>query len=741
MVNKKIVSCLLAVIITMAVSIVSMGTAFAATASTTGMDVGRFYFVFDGSGFLDAIDEINAPDMLGINATIVVMNHIELNRPAIINSRNVWIANPSGSVISSGTGTVTLTPLITVNSGSTLTLNEGVILEHTNASNSNAVSAIASFNSDIILIDSTIRSSINGITAASSSVQMRGNSTITGNTSNGVNLTLNSSFVMHDGLITDNGIGVLIYENLLATARSTFTMYDGEISDNTFRGVCARRGSVFNMRNGYIINNRGESGIRAINGAQLNLREGTISGHTTLNHSSGIRVYNNTTIDLFDGFVISNNNSAGIFIQTGTSSIVNMYGGEITNNGEFGIRAGIGAVINLRGGEISNHSSMNHSSGIWALSETVVNLFDGVILRDNRRGVNIQNADFSILNMYGGEIINNDEFGVRAICGNNIQSVQVNLRGGTISESNALTHSSGVRAAGAIVNLSNGFILTNNTRGIEILDDSVLNMEGGEITSGFIVTSEFGIRSDDSVVNLRGGIISGYDSLQGIPATGVRSYRSIVNVYNDIEITNNRRGLNISGGTLNMNGGHIFDNSEFGIRSEIGVPAVLNLSGGVISGHNGVQIHNGVSTGVRVYTNTIVNLRDNIVITDNYRGIHNAGGTVNIYGGEVSESWIGIHSSGTVNMNGGIIDTGEVGVHIFGSGVFSMTNGTITNKERAVVLANNAFFIMTDGNFIGNIINISVRDNATYIIPFPLAMSVVYIELESYAEMFYAFPY
>jgi len=140
-------------------------------------------------------------------------------------------------------------------------------------------------------------------------------------------------FVMNGGIVTGSGWGVELPQN---AHNAAFTMNGGTISGNS-TGVSIL-GGTFNMHGGEISNNS-RVGVLNSGTGRFNFYSGTISNNATLergDESPGV------ALDSIRGGVIN----YGTF---------NMLGGEIHDNGHFGIVLGGHGQFNLDGGWIFNN--------------------------------------------------------------------------------------------------------------------------------------------------------------------------------------------------------------------------------------------------------------------------------------------------------------------------------------------------------------------------------------------------
>jgi hypothetical protein len=219
----------------------------------------------------------------------------------------------------------TAAPLIQVNSGGTLILNQGARITG-GASYANANLGASSF--------------VSGVYVHNGTFTMNGGE-ISGNTASHTS-SFSSPFSV-GGVYVDNG---------------TFTMNGGEISDNTavnpsssIGGVYVNNGT-FTMNGGKISDNTASDSSSSIGGVCVN------NGSFTMN---GGEICGNTISSFYPG--------GGVYVSSGTFTMV---GGEISNNSGRGVYVNSGTFI-MDGGEISGNTSSSGggvyvADGIFTMS-------------------------------------------------------------------------------------------------------------------------------------------------------------------------------------------------------------------------------------------------------------------------------------------------------------------------------------------------------------------------------------
>lgn len=304
--------------------------------------------------------------------------------------------------------------------------------------------------------------------------------------------------------------------------------------------------------NGKTFASNGTNKITVNNGGRLVLCDcaggGTIRGATKGWGGSCVYLYQ-STLDIFGGKIT---------------------GGKVSGNGGGGAIAldDSKCVLNIYGGEISDNNGKNSGGAIFLNN------------KDKKGGT---------VNMYGGTIANNTATNggvIYSACGGTF-----NLSGGTISGNTANNGGVVYATSGGVVNLtlSGGTISGNKaTKG----DGGVINMAGGTVTiSGAKLTGNTSSRYGGAVylyngvtTTMTGGEIS--NNHAGKEGGAVHVYGTST--------------FNLSGGKITGNssvdGGAIYLNRE---------PSVLNMSGGVISGNTAT----GNGGGVYIFrTGSVCNL-------------------------------------------------------------------------------------------------------------------------------------
>ena len=164
-----------------------------------------------------------------------------------------------------------------------------------------------------------------------------------------------------------------------------------------------------------------------------------------------------------------------------------------------------------------------------------------------------------------------------------------------------------------------------------------------------------------------------------------------------VSSSNGDNVINVTGGTLNLEGGVISSNGSHAVVLDTNNGGTMNMSGGLIKGNNGTDDGAGIymgsgnlnmsggyiaggasNKGGGIYMNSgTINLTDDAVIAANKAtsdgaggGIYVNSGVLNLHGGTVASNWV---DSG-YDCNGG-------GIYV-NSGTISMTDGYVTNNSQ-----------------------------------------------------------
>ena len=247
---------------------------------------------------------------------------------------------------------------------------------------------------------------------------------------------------------------------------------------------------------------------------------------------------------------------------------------------------------------------------------------------------------------------------------------------------------------GKITHGTNGTTGSKYTgRGVSV--DGTFNMYGGKITGNEtyeITVGGGGVYvAKNGVLNMSGSaVISGNTVYKGTASSA-----------------GSGGGVNVNGGTFNMKGGTISNNTAdiYGSGVYVDAKGVFNMSGGTIT----ENLRNG---GVALSDASTFNMYDTAVISNNEHGADGGGVYVrssifNMYGGTI----IGNRVTSSANDGGGVA--------LMGTGsIFTMYGGSIVGNETlrsggGVYVDNQNVFYMQGGTITGNNVN-GDSDDSTY---------------------------
>lgn len=338
--------------------------------------------------------------------------------------------------------------------------------------------------------------------------------------------------------------------------------------------------------NGKTFASNGTNKIAVNNGGRLVLCDcaggGTIRGATKGWGGSCVYLYQ-STLDIFGGKItggkVSGNGGGGAIALDDSKCVLNIYGGEISDNNGKNSGGAIflnkadkkGGTVNIYGGLIANNKATN--------------------------GGVIYSACGGTINLSGGTISGNTANNGGVVYATSGGVVNLTLSGGTISGNKATNGDGGViNMAGGTVTIS-GAKLTGNTSSryggaVYLYNGVTATMTGGEI-SGNQAASEGGAVHvyGTSTFNLSGGKITGNSSVDG-GAIYLNREPSVLNMSGGV----------ISGNTATGNGGGVYI-----FRSG----SVCNLSGGTIEKNTanvggGIYVNPGNNGQLKISGNPVV---------------------------------------------------------------------------------------------------------------------------------------
>jgi len=316
---------MLAVAVVAMLTVVCLGIAFPveveASAVTTNS---RTFSVFEASCVQATMSQINNPAFATWHNEIVIMQDITLAAPITINDRNVTLTSraSAGYALSGGGNFLETNSLILVENGGTLTIDRGVLIEHSHGL-SNATPAISVEGGVLNFVNGTVRDSHTGIRVTAGTLNMNGG-TVSGNSVDGIRVEGNGTVNMTTGTVTGNsGSGIRVNGTT-----GTLNMNGGSIANNPGHGITLDNALV-TMTGGTIEHNN-YHGINALDGSTINMTGGVINSHNANLTTNGIRAFANVAVNLSGGArIIGHNFSINV---TGPNSNVNIQGATIINN-------------------------------------------------------------------------------------------------------------------------------------------------------------------------------------------------------------------------------------------------------------------------------------------------------------------------------------------------------------------------------------------------------------------------
>lgn len=321
-----------------------------------------------------------------------------------------------------------------------------------------------------------------------------------------------------------NGKDAIQYNNNVAYVR---------LSDNvTMNGLTIDPGkTLYLCLNGKQLASNGTNKITVNNGGRLVLCDcaggGTIRGATKGWGGSCVYLYQ-STLDIFGGKItggkVSGNGGGGAIALDDSKCVLNIYGGEISDNNGKNSGGAIflnnkdkkGGTVNMYGGTIANNTATN-GGVIYSACGGTFNLSGGTISGNtaNNGGVVYATSGGVVnLTLSGGTISGNKA--------TNGDGGVINMAGGTVTISGAkLTGNSASQYGGAIylyngvtATMTGGEIINNkaNKEGgaVHVFGTSTFNLSGGKITGNSSVDGgAIYLNREPSVLNMSGGVISG----------------------------------------------------------------------------------------------------------------------------------------------------------------------------------------------------------------------------------------
>ncbi|MCL2837637.1 MAG: hypothetical protein FWE04_01025 [Oscillospiraceae bacterium] len=573
---------------------------------------------------------------------------------------------------------------------------------------------------DIEIIGNKVISNNNGggIHVANGTLTMNGGEIVDNEAQQGGGLNLNGGFfVLNEGRIEDNTArtagggmriggaqvtlyGGVIYDNeagttgggihlATSTASRLFIYEDAIISYNiantTGGGINTTGGRTY-LRGGLIHGNEARGAGTTGNGGGVNIapsggsvpvfimENGTISGNEG-HQGGGVSISSgaNLVFRMDGGDIVGNtahDQGGGVNINAGTFTMNNgMIEDNTARNHGGGIRMSGGGALNLHNGEIYDNTAERSGGGIHTGTANANRLYihENMTIHYNRAldgsggGVNI-NAGTTYLH---GTISNNesslDGGGVQIARGDpSVTTLTATIDGATFSGNTS--HD----GAGGGINLNAGTFTIENS----LFEDNHAHSRGGGMRIGStedITLADNIIIRDNTTNGAGGGIFVG------------SSFTNTLYIHNGVTIHDNEGnhggGIYIRGGTVDMHGGVIRDNT-----------ARVNGGGVVIS----------VSALVQPGGFT---MRDGSVIRDNTAGAN--GGGVHAHGINDTFTMLGGIISNNTAHNGGGVSVRNAHANIEGNS--TITGNTAINNGGGIWLADHTNgFYMHGGSLMNN---------------------------------------
>ena len=605
----------------------------------------------EAEGMLDALgleDESEAEADAG--DTFAVATEAELKN-AIVNA-------PAGeSTVIIMTMDITLTSALVIPSGKIIVLkSEGTKTLYGATGNTINIASGAQLTLKDVVV--THRAGITGLGVTNNGTFILNSGAVANNTNTTTpGVVNNGTMVMNGGSITGNtitgssGLGAGI-NNL-----GSFTFNGGTIANNTsyyYGGGLAQSGAAsFVMNGGTITGNqsRHQGGAVYLTGGSFELQNGTITGNTcTVNSNGGVYI-GNATFTMRGGSITGNRGEStsttlgtGLY-STGSSSVVNIYGGSIDGNTGDGVYNT--GTMNLLGGIVTN----NRLAGIY--NTGTFNMYGGEVTENHGSGIKNSTGTFTL---YNGTISHNEATDGGGIY---VYSGLVVIENGDVTENYASATGGGMflASAGSVI-IRGGRINDNHAGnsggGIRMSTNSNVKgtfvMEGGEVSGNTAVYMGGGMYPTWTTMSITGGRIC--DNTAGTNGGGIYSNRAYITIAGG-EISGNHAGTDGGGiyishssveGKITINNCLIANNSAQGngggIHNYMGNEDTI-IYGSTLTG-------NSANNGGGIYSIRVMSL-GNAEITNN-QALASGGG---VYNGSLMTITGAIDVSGNQAVNGG----------------------------------------------------------------------------------------
>jgi uncharacterized repeat protein (TIGR02543 family) len=251
------------------------------------------------------------------------------------------------------------TPLVQVNNGGTLVMNDGSKISGNTTSNNYSFSYYYSPGGGVYVNS--------GGTFTMNGGEISGNSTFPyySNASGGGVLVYNGTFTMNGGMISSNSATTSGYGGGVFMYSGTFTMNGGAINNNTATG------------------GNGGGGVYVLTGT-FTMSGGTINGNSATNSSGGgVYVDSGGTFTMSSGTISDNtSNQGGGIYNSGTFTVS---GGAISDNTASTNGGGVfnGNTFTVSGGAISGNTATTNGGGVYVSSGTFIKQSGGIVYGAN----------------------------------------------------------------------------------------------------------------------------------------------------------------------------------------------------------------------------------------------------------------------------------------------------------------------------------------------------------------------
>lgn len=418
---------------------------------------------------------------------------------------------------------------------------------------------------------------------------------------------------------------------------------------------------------------------------ELNLNGNTVNGPTSQTIET---ILNNGNLTVTNGVIHNTNRNAIKCNQNATLelSLVEVKSdnyGAIDNSGVSTINknAIISNSVSNTGSDFKPYSVIfNNNNGVLTVN-------DGLIFSSGK-GVGICNGSGSKTVISGGTIYSN-------------QSNTINTYGEMIVRNQAkifnvpnINYPCFVCQQGSTTTIEEGYIYSNYSYGLWLLNGSTTTISGGTIYSN----TSYGIKADSGATDIINGGTIYSNSSNAINTSGELTINGETNIFSN---SSNSPTFNcLSGSNTTINGGTIYNPSSYAIWNQNG--STTTISGGTVYSNNTIGIYNASGAtatfeGGEIYSNSAYAVRNygnitvregaNIYNTDQVTGNFPAfvcedNSTTNIYGGNIySTMSSALISRGTTTISGGNIHaTSKYGINS-SKGTLTISGGTINSTN------------------------------------------------------------